>query len=147
MFTQKLAHLLISGTRQKHMDGYGSFCGNGSSAILTIADFLLFMVFLNGLSNLYSLHTQTQRGLVSNTGDQGDAIISHLIEVREIRVGDRTNECHFVGLRADCGLVLNNVPILHILQLSEVWMIPSVVAEQANIPGVEGRKNCNDRRP
>lgn len=52
-------------------------------------------------------------------------------------IGDRTNECHFVGLRADCGLVLNTVPNLHILQLSEVWMIPSVVAEQANIPGVE----------
>ncbi len=92
------------------------------------------------LSNLYCLHAQTQRGLVSDTSDQGNSVISHLIEVREIGVGDRTNEGHFVGLRADCGLVLNNVPDLHILQLPEVGMTPSVVAEQTNIPGVEARR-------
>ena len=55
--------------------------------------------------NLFCLNTQAQRGLVCNTGDHRDPVITHLIEVGEVSTGDGTNEYNFVGLGANTGFV------------------------------------------
>ena len=70
--------------------------------------------------NLFCLNTQAQRGLVCNTGDHRDPVITHLIEVGEVRTGDGTNEYDFVGLGANAGLVGDRITDLDVLQLGEI---------------------------
>ena len=68
------------------------------------------------------------------------SIISHLIQVRIVGIGDGPDKSHLVGLGADRGLVLHDVTDLHILQLSKIGMAATIVAEQTNVAGIDARR-------
>ena len=89
------------------------------------------------LSNLYCLNAQAQRGLVCNTGDHRDAVISHLIEEGVIVACNGHDGLDLIDFSALVGLVGHGVADLHILQLPEVCVAAAVMAKQTDIPVIE----------
>lgn len=77
------------------LDGHGGIGWHGLGALLTIAGpgIAFHNVTSKNLSvDLLGLHAQAKSGLVRNTGNHGDAVISHLIEIGVIRAGDRAGK-------------------------------------------------------
>ena len=98
--------------------------------MLTVPGFAVVLhMFLHLSVNLFCLNAQAQRGLVGNTGNHRDPVVTHLIEIGEVRTGDGTNEYDFVGLSTDAGLVGDGITDLHILQLGEIGVAATIVAE------------------
>ena len=99
--------------------------------------FLFIIIDVLHLSDLHSLNAQTQRGLVCNTGDHCDAVISHLVEVGVIVIGDGCDDSNLIGFCALVGLVSYSVADFRILQLTELRTLAAIVTEQTDIPIIE----------